>query len=107
MLKRRGLLISLFVAPAIIRPGLLMPISPHRQREFWLPCDGRAIDPKTYPELSKLLGGIYGRDGFGRALVPDLGHLHSRYMVSSGGPNLPTGLIMPIFERGQRHDYTV
>lgn len=48
---------ALFVAPAIIRAENLMPIKEYMPAvpawcpEGWLPCDGREISKKFYPDL--------------------------------------------------------
>jgi hypothetical protein len=60
MIYRRSVLkglAALFVAPAIIRVENLMPIKEYMPEvpawcpEGWLPCDGRKISRKFYPDL--------------------------------------------------------
>ncbi|MCP3944654.1 MAG: tail fiber protein [Desulfobacteraceae bacterium] len=37
----------------------------------WMLCDGRTLDPKKYPELFGVLGGIYGGDQKDTFCIPD------------------------------------
>ncbi len=67
MLDRRGFLIGLGVAaatPAIVRASSLMPIrtpiTMRPDRPLYLPCDGRLIRIKDYPELFNRVGHRYG-----------------------------------------------
>lgn len=62
MLRRsflKGLGATLFVAPSIVRADSLMkvkeymPAVPEWCPEGWLPCDGRTIKQKFYPDLYK------------------------------------------------------
>lgn len=55
-MNRRGFLLGLsagIVAPTIVRAEALMPIKSYA--EAWLPCDGRIINPRLYPELHALM----------------------------------------------------
>lgn len=65
MLRRsflKGLGATLFVAPSIVRAENLMPIKEYMPEvpiwcpANWLPCDGREIKKKFYPELHAVLG---------------------------------------------------
>ena len=86
MLTRRALLGAL-AAPAIIRPGILMPIKP-----LWtpgpalsfLPCDGRRVDRALYPLLAAVM------EDYGLAPLPNL---PPGYVVATGAGHLPAGSI--------------
>lgn len=86
MITRRALLGAL-AAPAIIRPGILMPIKP-----LWtpgpalsfLPCDGRRVDRALYPLLADMMS------DYGFAPLP---RLPAGFVIATGAGQLPAGSI--------------
>lgn len=70
MLKRRGLLLGLLAAPAIIRtPGLLMPIKPFLDRRYIVDVTVTLQPPTDWVRSMRQLdemaegGGIFTRNG--------------------------------------------
>lgn len=85
MLTRRALLGAL-VAPAIIRPGILMPVKQLWVPPGFLPCDGRRVTIGRYPLLANILTDY----GFGP--LPFLpGHV-----IATGAGQTPAGSIFAV-----------
>ena len=85
MLTRRALLGAL-ATPAIIRPGILMPVKPLWVPAGFLPCDGRRVSFGAYP----LLAGMLTDYGFGP--LPNLpGHI-----IATGAGRMPAGAIFAV-----------
>lgn len=95
MINRRGFL-SVLAAPAIIRPGLLMPIFVAPQQ--FLPCDGRAVSRSRYRELFSYIGTLYG-GGDGVFNLPD----HRRVLAAQG--NGVVAFISTSFVRTPHRDF--
>ncbi|HCA26868.1 MAG TPA: rhizosphere induced protein RhiB [Betaproteobacteria bacterium] len=43
----------------------------HLEQCGWLVCDGRPVAVARYPELFRVIGGLYGKDSSGKFLLPD------------------------------------
>lgn len=72
-------LASLIAAPAIVKASSIMPVRSFFVPKVWLPCDGRAVRTRDYPELFGVIGALYGFDWVDRTFnLPDLrGRLRS------------------------------
>lgn len=53
----------------------------------WLPCDGRPLDPATYPRLYAAIGTMYGTGAAGTFRIPDL---QGRVILSASGSHPQT-----------------
>ncbi len=108
MILRRSFLkgmCALFIAPAIVRVENLMPIKEYMPAvpawcpEGWLPCDGREISRKFYPDLYA----AYGRMRI-PLLVPDLTNswglqtvISYKNMIRPNGGTMVAGACHPIY----------
>jgi microcystin-dependent protein len=88
-------------------PGAVIAYAGAGSPAGWLPCDGRAVDPATYPRLYAAIGTTWGTGPAGTFRVPDL---QGRVILSPSGLHpLGTsgGSETPAHTHPQTHGHTI